>query len=231
MTEKIIEKIKSRGYWYVNIRPLEFKKERLVSLKDCAKLVESSTVRLRGWPYPFVKGHRIKSGVDWVQSETDWQNYIEHWKMFQSGQFAHLFACREDWWRESGLSSVQIKKFDPMSVMSVLMTLFSLTEIYEFTARLAEKEIFDEALCLRIELHGMNNRQLIVLDPIRTLLDKYVCAVDHLPLQKTISVEDIMGRAPELALDHTLWIFERFNWRSARRDILQRDQEKFLEQR
>lgn len=224
----LIEKIKSRGYWFVRIRPLKFETERLKSLEKCANLVETSQVRLRGWPYPYVKAHKIQSGVDWVQCQVDWNHYIEYWRMYQSGQFAHLFACREDWWSESSLIGEQIKKLKPMSVMSILMTLYSLTEIYEFAARMAEKKIFDEALNLAIELHQMKNRQLIVLEPSRSLFDEYVCKVQDLPLQKVIPVEDILGRAHELALDHTIWVFERFNWRTARRDILKQDQEKFL---
>lgn len=232
MTESIIEKIKSRGYWLVKIRPLEFEKERLESLRECAEIVDTSTVRLRGWPYPYVKTHKIESGIDWVQCQTDWQNYIEYWRMYQSGQFAHWFACREDWWRESGLvRDNRIKAINPMSAMSVLMTLFSLTEIYEFAARLAEKKMFDETLSLTVELHRMKNRQLFFLDPMRQPFEKYSCAVDNLPLQKIISIDEILGGAQELALDHTLWVFERFNWRSARRDILKQDQEKLLQQK
>lgn len=228
MTESIIEGIKSQGYWFVNIRPLKFEKERLGSLQECANLVETCSVHLRGWPYPFVKPEIIQSGIDWVQGEIDWEHYIEHWRMYQSGQFAHLFACEEDWWIRSSLVPDRLKKVKSMSVMSVLGTLFELTEIYEFAARLAEKKIFDEALNLAIKLHGMKNRQLIFLEPFRRLFDNYVCAVDDLPMQKTIPVEEILGTAHELALDHTLWVFERFNWRSAPKDILKQDQEKFL---
>lgn len=231
MTEPIIQKIKSRGYWLVNIRPLKFVKERLDSLQECATLVETCSVHLRGWPYPFIKPGRIQCGIDWVQCQIDWKHYIEYWRMYQSGQFAHLFACREDWWRESDLAGKRAKTIEPMSAMSILMTLFSLTEIYEFAARLVEKKIFDEAFGLTIELHGMRNRQLIFLETFRNLLDKYVCAPDDLPRQLTISVEDILGKADKLALVHALWIFERFNWRSARRDVLKQDQKNLLEHR
>lgn len=89
----------------------------------------------------------------------------------------------------------------------------------------------DEALSLAVELHRMKNRQLFFLDPMRELFEEYSCTVDNLPLQKTISIDEILGGAQELALDHTLWVFERFNWRSARRDILKQDQEKLLQRK
>lgn len=107
--------------------------------------------------------------------------------------------------------------------MSILMTLFSLTEIYEFAARMAEKDIFGEALNLVVELHQMKDRRLVYLDPSRNLSDEYVCEVKDLPMQKTIPVYDILRNARGLALDHTIWIFERLNWR-VRRDLLKNDQ-------
>jgi len=231
MTEPIIQKIKSGGYWFINIRPLKFQKERLGSLHECATLIETSSLHLRGWPYPFVKPERIQSGIDWVQCQIDWEHYIEHWRMYQSGLFAHLFACEEDWWTTSHWVPNNLKKVKPMSVMSVLMTLFRFTEIYEFAARLAEKNIFDEAVSFTVELHGMKGRKLVFIERIRRLFHDYVCTVDDLPLLKVIPVEDMLGRAHELAIDHTLWVLERFNWRSASRDILKQNQKKLLEQR
>jgi hypothetical protein len=232
VTGDIISKIKSRGYWFVNVRPLKFEKEKLKSLAECAELVKTCSVRLRGWPYPYVNANVIKSGVDWVQGEVDSGSYIEYWRMHQSGQFAHLFACREDWWKENSLfGGEHLKKIEPMSTLEVLMTLFTLTEIYEFAARLAEKKLFEEALNVTVELHGMKGRKLIFIEPFRTLFDEYVCAVNDLPRSLIISVEDVLGKAHELALDHAIWVFERFNWRSVRRDILQKDQEKLLQKR
>ena len=89
---EIVAKIKSRGYWEVVIRPLKFEKERLESLKDCANLVLENKVRLRGWDYPHVSSkYGVQSGDNWVENVTDWSSYEEFWRMYQSGQFLHLF--------------------------------------------------------------------------------------------------------------------------------------------
>jgi len=228
MTEEIIEKIKSRGYWKVFIRPLDFQKERIKSLNDCANIVDKSTIRLRGWPYPYFKSHKIVFGIDWIQCQVYWQNYIEFWRMYQSGQFAHWFACKEDWLRKSNLVSESLKQLEPGSVMSVLNSVFSFTEIYEFAARLAEKGIFDEALSLNVELHGMQNRKLIRFESWRPMFEDHRCAIETLPYQKIISVDEILGGASDLALDHVLWVFERFNWRRITKEILKEDQKEFL---
>lgn len=65
----------------------------------------------------------------------------------------------------------------------------------------------------------------------RFLHDEYVCKNVNLQQEKNITVENLLGRGHELALDHTIWILERFNWSSLPREILREDQQKFLEGR
>jgi len=232
--EEVLEKIKSRGYWFVNIRPLKFEEERIKSLRECKKLVKDCVVSLRGWDYPHYST-RLEpiSGLDWVESVTDWEEYKELWRMYQSGQFTHFFGCKEDWLGEAKtlFGTPRTWEYAPGSVLSVLNTLFRITEIYEFASRLAERKLFDEALYLNIELHGMKNRRLIFLDRRRIFFHDYICGINSLPHSNTISIEDILGNAHDLALDHAIWIFERFNWDSPPREVLKEDQKRFLERR
>jgi len=234
-TESLLEKIRSRGYWEVIIRPTRFERERIKALSECTQIVQECRVRLRGWDYPHVSTRSPPhvGGVDYVESLTDWNGYKELWRMYQSGQFVHLFGCREDWLSEriSIFGFPQHAYIEPGSVLSVLSTLYSVTEIYEFASRLAQKNLFDETIFLSIALHGMKNRKLIFFESQRLLFDDYVCKIADLPLDKTITVDELLGRGHELALDHTIWIFERFNWISPPRDILKEDQKKFLEHR
>ena len=236
LTSKILlKKIKSRGYWKVVIRPTRFEKERIKALSECTQIVQECRVLLRGWDYPHVNtiSRPYVGGVDYVESLTDWNGYIELWRMYQSGQFVHLFGCREDWLseRKGIFGPSQYTCIEPGSVLGVLSTLYSVTEIYEFASRLAQKNLFDETIFLSITLHGMKNRKLIFFEPGRILLGDYVCKIVDLPLPKTITVDELLGKGRELALDHTIEIFERFNWISPPRDILKEDQKKFLEHR
>ena len=34
---------------------------------------------------------------DWVGQGIDWENYVEYWRFYQSGQFLHLDGMKEDW--------------------------------------------------------------------------------------------------------------------------------------
>jgi len=233
-TESVLKKIKSRGYWEVIIRPTQFKKER-ISLPECTQIVQVCKVRLRGWDYPHISSRHppYVGGSDYVESLTDWNGYKELWRMYQSGQFVHLFGCREDWLGEqkSIFGPSRYSHIKLCSVLEVIMTLYSVTEIYEFASRLAEKNLFEGNAFLSITLHGMQNRKLTFFEFGRSLFDDYVCHVNDLSQEKTIAVNELLGRGHEIALDHTLQILERFNWLSPPREILKEDQQKFLEGR
>jgi hypothetical protein len=234
----IISKIASRGYWKVIMHPSEFKKDRLETLLECQKLIEDCKVSLRGWDYPhFLVGKEdIISAADYVWSTTDWEMYKEYWRFYQSGQFVHYFGCAEDWWRGSKLDANLGKQYEPGEVLELTMVLYRLTEIYEFASRLAQKRVFGEQMWLEIELHGMQNRRLISLDkPFFGTFGPYVSQETTLKFETLFTVQDLIATAAEKALEQSLKVFERFNWRDARIPesvtSLRMDQRKLLERR
>jgi hypothetical protein len=233
-SNKVLEKIKSRGYWEVVIRPTHYEKVRISDLSQCLKIVEDCTVKLRGWDYPHISNKTPPYNcVNYVESIVDWDVYKEFWRMYQSGQFVHLFGCHEDWFEEETplFGHSQYYRLKPRQVLEVIMTLYSFTEIYEFAARLAQKNLFGKSAFLSITLHGMKNRRLTFFQIGRHLLDEYICHIEEIPREKEIPIETLLGNGHDIALDETLEIFKRFNWNSPPRDILKKDQQKLLEGR
>lgn len=234
MESDLVAKIKSRGYWRVVIRPTEFNKQLIPSLAECSRLLYEAKVSLRGWDYPHIDRDGPTNGLDWVECSTDALEIYEYWRFYQSGQFAHLFNCREDWVAPPQLGVVSWKKLPPSSaVLSILSTLYRITEIYEFAARLASKKVIPYRLSVEIELHGMKDRTLVLTDPMRApLLELYTCKVDSLPQPaRVVSTAELLERSSEFALESIIWFFERFNWRDIPTDILRNDQRKLLERR
>ena len=227
--EEIVKKIKSRGYWEVTIRPLKFDEGRLETLNDCAKFVQENKVRLRGWDYPHVsRKYGIKSGKDWVENLTDWDGYKEFWRMYQSAQFSHLFGCREDWWGQVKIFWSQKSYTEPGYALSIMSTLYTFTEIYEFATRLARKGLFDDFVKVSVALHGMKGRRLVTLGIRRSLDDNYICDIEEIPLSRVVAISEIIGKSNEFAVDDTFRIFERFNWFGAPKKVLQEEQDNFL---
>ena len=224
--EQVLEKIRSRGYWKVIIRPLRFKKTLIDSLKECITLVEENSVRFRGSDYPMFSKEHVRSKGDYIESVIDWDAHVEVWRMYQSGQFVHLAGVYEDWWKVEEL----IHKYGG-PILSTLSTLYTVTEIYEFASRLAQKNLFENRFTLSIQLNGMKNRILQTLDFRRILFRTYICDIEEITDDRKFSVEEIITKPYDLALDHTIRIFAQFNWMDPPREILKQDQKKFLEGR
>src|SRR5438105_12910808 len=100
----LVEKIRSRGYWDVTIRPATFVENRIAELAELAPIVERSQVSLRGWNFPHVRRREtIARGLNWTGQESEWNHYKEAWRLYKSGLFRDLSSLKEDWQDESTL--------------------------------------------------------------------------------------------------------------------------------
>jgi len=221
--DKIKEVIKSRGYWEVDFRPNEPSIERFASYADLKEKVRSSVVLIRGWDYPhfgrhpepYTMNNRIESYVDFGLNK-------EFWTMFLNGHFYHIFACMED-----GLSKVEPGKF-----LGLITTIYSLTEIFEFASRLAQKEVLGNSVKISVTLHNMLNRTLKTFDFKRfPFLYAYTCKEKTIPLTCILTIDDLISQGHEKAVDFAIKIFHLFNWLNVRRKSIIDEQKKFLEKR
>lgn len=94
--EALLAKIHGAGYWRIAIRQSRFEGLRITSLAKCWEIMEGTVVSLRGWNYPHVSDRDRVWGQDWIGSGADFRGNIEYWQFFQSGQFVHHLAIRED---------------------------------------------------------------------------------------------------------------------------------------
>ena len=100
MSTEILEKIKTRGYWQIVIRPQKFLKERVLSLPNLVKSIEENKVSYRGWDFPHLTLHEMHRDLDYIQMSTIFLEINETWRFYQSGQFAFFRGLSEDWVEE-----------------------------------------------------------------------------------------------------------------------------------
>jgi len=216
----LIYKIHSKGYWCVIIRPINYVVHR-ISLVESKELVESSQVRRRGWPYPAIQREGILSGNEWVYSgrESDWFRHIEYWRLYRSGQFVHEIVLRED--IEEGL----LKKCK--RGLEVVMTNYQVTEILEFSSRLATSrpDLFKDGMEIIIELHDMQNRKLFFCDA-RYLSMDYVCDNPTIVVHRRLQLSEILSDPYHIALEMIKEILIQFNWNHVSMDLLRQEQKK-----
>ncbi len=222
------------------IRPDLYRPERIKTLGECKNIIENTTVKLRGWHYPYVspkmseRGH----GVDWVASWTAESGHLEYWRFYQSGQFLHLFALREtmDPGWQSALKARMLKNAaaehrqhleTARGYISIENFIYRMTEIFEFAARLATQEIYKGSLYTEVELKGIEG--FVLSSDSRDVWNRYDSAAENeLGLNWKIDCRDIISNSPHYALKACAWFFERFGWLSPAPEILKREQEIFL---
>jgi len=216
-----LEKIKSTGYWRVNIRPVLFEERRIESLERCWEIMELCNVLLRGWDYPAVSEKEKAFGDDYVQSGADFRGMVELWKFYQSGQFIHYFSCLEDYGQEEiGTNS---------RWLGVISTLYRITEIYEFSSRLAVNDVFGNGVIVSIKLEGMKDRELF--EPDRPWVWKDVSKFDKIVVESKLPTLKFIASVHDEAINKTMEIYSHFGLTNYPRILLSGEQQRLLEKR
>jgi hypothetical protein len=239
MSNEVLERIKSRGYWHAIVRPERFIAGRVPTLTACQEVVESNQVRYRGRYFPHIETQHLHRGLNYIEvAVTAFGSVSETWRFYQSGQFALFRGLREDWMQEDTWLPSQVKPdIEPGTRLDILSTLFQLSEIYEFAARLAQAGIYDESLFLAVNLVHTKGRKLFFwpspkYDFPPFIPSSAVCEIAELPKQDSFGVTDFIACAREYSFEHFLWLMERFALDVSRDvHVFKRDQEKFFEGR
>lgn len=234
MKPSLVEKIQSRGYWRVNFQPVVYA-QKIPALGACRDIVERNAVRLRGWDYPhFSRRNDERGGLETAENYylgwVDWENHIEFWHMYQSGQFLHYLALREDWFEQSSWNRQYAEQIKPMSSLSVIGgVVYQMTESFEFLCRLASSDIYEEGVRISISINNTRNRQLWIADALRAqFLQSYRTASFKIEFIKDLSKDQATQNSRDLALEAMLYFFDRFGWHNPPVETLKEDQESLL---
>jgi hypothetical protein len=210
---EVVDKIRSRGFWDVTIRPAAFVPDR-ISYGQLNEVLEKSVVRMRGWPIPMIDPHtRLRRDAEWIGQEIDaeivW--HYEAWRFFTSGQFSQLRAVSADW--RAGTNEATPVPNGADAVIEVWEILFYLTEVFELAARLALKIASADEMTISAHLHGLENRALVVGQRNQApIIPPPVATVPDLErsvtLPRDVLVADTRAQAAELARE----FFLRFDW-------------------
>lgn len=234
MKDDLLEKIKSRGFWRISFQPI-VAIQKFSSLSECKEIVEKNAVKQRGWDYPAIpRGSRDYMGIEPAENYycgwTDWMNYKEFWRMYQSGQFLHYLALGEDWFGEDEWHKELAQKIKPMSSLNIIgSVVYQITEIFEFLSRLTNSGMYDEGVYVSISLNNTKNRELWISDPMRaSFLRPYKTVAAKIEFTKKYSREQINESPKNNALEAMRYFFERFGWENLPIETLKKDQDNFL---
>ena len=208
----IVEKIRSRGHWRINFRPLT-PPEKELSLVECRDIVARNSVSLRGWNYPHVsnKPENLRARADSFEGSVDWHEHIEYWRMYQSSQFIHYVAFDDDWtdvshWRKNAL--------EPGLYLEAIGNLFyEVAEVFAFLTRLARDGLYPNGASISIDLVGTQGRRLYLAEGSDRgrLRGDYVSAEPRITFSTQLTPGDLANTS-DAAVKAATFIVHRFQW-------------------
>lgn len=224
----LLDRIKSRGYWRVVVRPQAFAEKRIPEITDLYPIIQNTSVNLRGWDFPHLDHHsQVHIDIDWIGQESEWEALLEIWRFYQSGQFVDIAGMYEDWYDQRGSIPAALEDWRPGLILGIGNTLFRFTEIFEFAARLAMTQGGDDTMHIEITVNNLADRRLWVDSSDRVpMFHDYTASVKELPYQIEVSRTELIAAPRELALKPAIELFRRFGWDPSQGVL--RDQQKGL---
>ncbi len=223
MKAGLLEKIRSRGYWRVNFRPLAPVDEPIL-LTACRRAVEQSSVSIRGWDYPHISRKNDDEGGytnsnEFVENWTDWYGFEEFWRLYQSTQFISFNSLREDTRPdEHGNPKVPI--------LNTVGTLYAVTEFFEFAARLWSHGLYQSGVEVIITLGNAQGRILQAGHGRVPFWDRLTTSAEKIEVRKSLDPSKLSGGQKGFAIRSCVEIFDKFGW-SPDPSQLEADQERF----
>jgi len=221
----VLETIRSRGHWRVAIRPGSFQRDLIADRLDLFKIAERKSVRLRGWDYPHIdRRNQPETGVDWVGQKCEWQDQIELWRLYQSGQFIHFLALCGDWRDHSEIWPPD-PGWRPGQFLYYLDTIYTVLEIFEFASRLALSPASAPVMVVQIDLKGLQGRGLTTADGSIALRGDYRTQLPEWNYRWMGSQTALIAEPRELAAIAARELFASFNLNISK-EMLRRLQER-----
>lgn len=224
MTE-LTNLIRSRGYWDTTISPEPYKADRY-QYDTLEGVLARATVRMRGWPVPFIANEQLENGPDWIGQELDGATtglgHVEAWRFFQSGQFNQLRSVSADWRVGDG---PQIETRVPEgfnSVIEVWEILFYITEVFELAARFTTGGPPVDTTTVSVTLNGLQNRALVVGMPRRVpFFQPYRATLSDFRQERTLTSEELLADPSGLAVSVSREFFLRFGWHAPSEQLVE----------
>ena len=230
----LLEKIRSRGYWKVIVRPTTYVEKRVLDKKTLEHILRATSVSLiRGRDFPHVDDSELNEGTDWIGQEIAWDRIRELWRFYQSGQFVDYFGVISDWRETSGgLRPSPNGGHRRVNLdIGIEDVAAQFTEVFEFAARLSFTEAGDSGTHIEIAAGNLNDHNLLL--PCSPRRHRIVEA--HKPSMTYITDlpnGNLVADKRDLALKASIEFFQCFNWnpsikflRDVQADALSRNQE------
>lgn len=208
-----IDTIRTRGYWQLTIRPVNFIDARVEDILSLYPIIEKAAVSLRGWDFPHLESRQERHvDVDWVGQDHEWEHHLSSWRFYRSGLFVFLGGIPIDWRDHSNWWPPE-EGWEPGQLLGVGDALFQYTEFFEFAARLSLSDAGDQDMFIETVLHGLKGRTLYMDSRNKWGFSRnYTSSIDSFPFRRELARTELIGNTRELAVRAAQELFKRFQW-------------------
>ena len=216
------------GHWQICAYPVNYSERRVKDPIAIKLLLDKSIVSLRGWSFPHAQNNSDHGGKsnfsNGVQSFTDWEGYLEGFRVYLSGLFV---------WKGKFLEETdRYKKRTGKILLEFVHCIWSVTEFFLFLKRFYEQVESADDLYISISLYGCNNRKLTSTDFGVPLWDNYTCMQEEpIVVEQNIKLVELKASYKEIAARVIKQIFLIFNWYSVSDAIIEEWQTKLIERK
>lgn len=192
-------KLSGYGRTDVAVRPAEYDAERL-RRGALVAFVTDNTVRLRGWPVPYVDHKQaVHQEATWVGQDIEASVVPHHeaWRMCVSGQFLHQRALATDL-RDAG--DLRASAPGATGAVAVWDVLLYLVEVAEFGARMSTA-LDVPSIAFDVSLRGIAGRELVSGDWNRDLHGPYVTSLDKMEATVTMDAGRLLSETRQVGVE------------------------------
>ncbi|MDB5070244.1 MAG: hypothetical protein JWM87_1355 [Candidatus Eremiobacteraeota bacterium] len=228
-------------YWRIDVHPSEYDAERLRHA-ELRSTIAQTKVSLRGWDFPHLtnRDNEVVRGTNFFGGWNDFAN-PEYWRFYQSGHLFFLQGVREYYeqsWRHNIEKSMQnrMRWLNPdwttiHGYFSIVNFIYTITEVFEFAARLSQKLRISGNMDVSIALNGIDGYILTTEIDRGSLNGVYRWSGGRLGHEWSVPAQDLVAEPGAQALSAITWFFERFGWEQPNLIQMKRDQDDFLRRR
>jgi hypothetical protein len=198
-----IKKIFSKPRWQISICPTEFMEARFQDLSHCEHFIEHNAPRSRRFAdCPCVNRNAIERDPngEWIAGEVDhapdppWSN-LERWVLFRSGLFLHNRALVEHERLGNNLHHLEVIRL--------------VTQVFQLAARMARDGVLSPEGVIRIQLHNVAGRGLLVPD----VSGSFWAQEKEITVERIVTPPELEARdGRDIALAVAVDIYRRFRW-------------------
>lgn len=196
------------------LHPVEYTKHRLQDRKRIKELVETSTVSLRGWDFPYIdrENERLED-----ESIISWNSHFgvrEYWQAWKSLQFLHLYDIREVTEKHpAGGSWQHYMKNNPdiPGHLDFVNTIWNIYERFEFASRFVGGSGYNGEWVISLK-HESIGQYLLSSEARRPIWHVHVCGTNSAGWKRSLDASELVSEYRVLACDCAIDLFERFGF-------------------